>query len=60
MTQDAVIVSCVHTGLTRAFRGGFIATHGTVLGGAVAVLIFGRCCPHGHDRTDHRAPASGK
>jgi acetyl-CoA C-acetyltransferase len=35
MTQDAVIVSYARTGLTRAFRGGFNATHGAVLGGAV-------------------------
>ena len=35
MTQDAVIVSYARTGLARSFRGGFNATHGALLGGAV-------------------------
>ena len=42
MTQDAVIVSYARTGLTRSFRGGFNATHGAVLGGAVIGAALAR------------------
>ena len=35
MNQDAVIVSYARTGLAKSFRGGFNATHGALLGGAV-------------------------
>jgi acetyl-CoA C-acetyltransferase len=42
VTQDAVIVSYARTGLTRSFRGGFNATHGAVLGGAVITAALAR------------------
>jgi len=35
VNQDAVIVSYARTGLAKSFRGGFNATHGALLGGAV-------------------------
>jgi acetyl-CoA C-acetyltransferase len=42
VTQNAVIVSYARTGLARSFRGGFNATHGAVLGGAVVNAALAR------------------
>ena len=52
MTQNAVIVSYARTGLARSFRGGFNATHGAVLGGAVVNAALARARVEGETVDD--------
>jgi acetyl-CoA C-acetyltransferase len=52
VSQDAVIVSYARTGLTRSFRGGFNATHGAILGGAVINAALARAHLEGAEVDD--------